>query len=497
VYKFIHSTAIDTTNASALTQALATGGTMTAGTSSVSMGDNIPGTVRLANEIKVATGNSTVTVVDAERVVPTVQAVVKWVADHGGGSTVSVASINDWSSAGIVYVSDHIPDSSAPTVTVPTLSAVYNFVTGSSIGNGIRYPNYASLDNDASALSGGITYYVTGGGWLRVTTSSTECCCVTIDEVYNFGLGNVASPYHPMTWLIPIGAGHKFYVTASASVVAFDGSCNVYSGSKSNSVASNLRTFSKMSGITKYDPNDPSTIEDEEPDIMERYTNHSTTGSKEDLAIIRAMASEAEDSKNNVITQYEAVRNHTTSFVTNSNRARLCADHVSELCSTASELYAAAMEEKDEVTARTYLEEADQYAAKANTWVAKCLAYVDAIQAAHEEDSNTDYLKIADDDVATAEARRESILQENEDLIILDITGGSFSVSIAERAAREAAEWYVRVEEELENNGIVYERAYALASEAYDDASSCYEALVKQADSAKNYVNNLGKPQQR
>ena len=81
--------------------------------------------------------------------------------------------------------------------------------------------------------------------------------------------------------------------------------------------------------------------------------------------------------------------------------------------------------------------------------------------------------------------------------MVLDITGGSFSISIATRASEEAVEWLAKVEEELTNNGIVYDRAYAIASEAYDNASSCYADLMKQASSARTYVNNLGKPQQR
>lgn len=493
VYNFIHSTDLDEDNAYFYVQALATGATIsTTGVNATCA--STPGTVRVANDIKVKSG--TTTVLNADVVVPTVQAVVTWVAEHGGSSP--IATVNNFSTAGLVYVADYLPvTGSHPSVTVPTVDAVWSAVSGSS-SSGMRWPIYSSLTNDSGGLSSGITYYVSVGGWLRVTITDSSCCCVTIDEVYAFGLGMGKGAGSPMTWLIPIGPGHKFHV-GSGSVIKFDGSCSEVTRSISNSVSTNTRGMQKLSGITKYDPNDPSTAEDPDTgdELMARYTEESTTGSTEDLAIIRAFADEAEASKNNVIRQYETIKNHTTSFVTNSNRSKLCAEHTEELCASAAELYESAMSEKDQAVAQAYLDEADQCAAKANTWLARSLSYTEAIQTLHEEDEEADYIDEATRSVENAAECKERVIQENEDLVVLDITGGSFSISIATRASEEAVEWLAKVEEELTNNGIVYDRAYAIASEAYDNASSCYADLMKQASSARTYVNNLGKPQQR
>lgn len=80
VYDFIHSDITDVPGGTASSQALATAGTMSLSGSSPVLNNAIPGTVIVADNIEI--NGSTRTVQDC---VPTAQAVVDYVATHGGG----------------------------------------------------------------------------------------------------------------------------------------------------------------------------------------------------------------------------------------------------------------------------------------------------------------------------------------------------------------------------------------------------------------------------
>ena len=300
-----------------------------------------------------------------------------------------------------------------------------------------------------------------------------------------------------MTWLIPVGPGHSFYVGTSAStgyVIKFDGVCSQSGSSKS---AGTTRALMKLNGISKYDPEDPESYEDTEEALMQKYGTTDTTGSQEDLEPISLLSQEAEANKNHVITQYEAVVDHTRMFVTNSSRSTLCADHVEELCEEAVEYYDATMAAKTLSEAQAWLAQGDAVKAVAYEWVGKTQAYGAAMTVLHNVDEKTDYIELADGFIATAEERYDSTIAENENLLVIGVTGGAQFVDIAHRASQEAVQWKAKLEEEIENNAIVYSRASSIASDAYATASGAYSKLEDKAQEASKYVSNLEKPQER
>lgn len=253
----------------------------------------------------------------------------------------------------------------------------------------------------------------------------------------------------------------------------------------------------KLNGISKYDPEDPEFTEDTEEDLMRKYGTTDTTGSAEDLEQISLMSQEAEANKNHVITQYETVVDHTKMFVTNSSRSTLCAEHVEDLCDEASEYYDAAMSAKNLSEAQAWLAQGDEMKATAYDWVGKTQAYGAAMTVLHNVDTKTDYVELADDFIDAAQGFYDSVVIENENLLVIGVTGGAQFVDIAYRASREAVEWKTKLEEEIENNAIVYARASSIASEAYDTAVGAYSKLEDEAQEASKYVNSLEKPQQR
>ena len=115
----------------------------------------------------------------------------------------------------------------------------------------------------------------------------------------------------------------------------------------------------------------------------------------------------------------------------------------------------------------------------------------------HNVDERTDYIELADGFIATAEERYDSTIAENENLLVIGVTGGAQFVDIAHRASQEAVQWKAKLEEEIENNATVYSRASSIASDAYATASGAYSKLEDKAQDASKYVSSLEKPQER
>lgn len=555
VYNFIHSTATDTT--SKLQQALATGSTMTAGASSVSCAST-PGTVYLATDIKVATNSTTLT---AQNVVPTAQAVVDWVATHGGsgaeaivgrittsGTTENFVTATTASTAptlGSVYVSENVNYASShtwsckvvPTVLavsnyvqayvhsdyalasnsipgtvyvtstilgsttygsywVPSVEAVKAYISGSSVGGGVPFPSYGSLGNyhSSGSLTPGTSYTATGSGWLMIANWSASCGSVTIDGT-QIGLGNAVSG-GGMAWFLPIRSGQTFTVNISSGVVKFDG--GVSGGSSSAKSGETLtKGLLRTVGVSKYDPEDESTLEETEESILDQYRESYADGGEGELATIRNLMVSTEDSKNEVAERCKTMTAHNKETVTMSYRCERCTDYVYEMCSSASSCYNTAATSTDKTAAAEALAEGDSYAEKADTWLGNANDYVTSIYNLHNKDTKADYLTDARTSADEATEYRDAVIEENEKLIIIGITGGSTYVENAERAAREAEEWYTSATIESANAVEVYTSAYAIASNSYIGALDYYERIAQQGNEARVYVNGLEKSAER
>ena len=555
VYNFIHSTATDTT--SKLQQALATGSTMTAGASSVSCAST-PGTVYLATDIKVATNSTTLT---AQNVVPTAQAVVDWVATHGGsgaeaivgrittsGTTENFVTATTASTAptlGSVYVSENVNYASShtwsckvvPTVLavsnyvqayvhsdyalasnsipgtvyvtstilgsttygsywVPSVEAVKAYISGSSVGGGVPFPSYGSLGNyhSSGSLTPGTSYTATGSGWLMIANWSASCGSVTIDGT-QIGLGNAVSG-GGMAWFLPIRSGQTFTANIASGVVKFDG--GVSGGSSSAKSGETLtKGLLRTVGVSKYDPEDESTLEETEESILDQYRESYADGGEGELATIRNLMVSTEDSKNEVAERCKTMTAHNKETVTMSYRCERCTDYVYEMCSSASSCYNTAATSTDKTAAAEALAEGDSYAEKADTWLGNANDYVTSIYNLHNKDTKADYLTDARTSADEATEYRDAVIEENEKLIIIGITGGSTYVENAERAAREAEEWYTSATIESANAVEVYTSAYAIASNSYIGALDYYERIAQQGNEARVYVNGLEKSAER
>ena len=351
-------------------------------------------------------------------------------------------------------------------------------------GGGGSYPVYTALGND-SPISGttiyaGHTYKTTSSGWLRISTnSSSGCCSVRIDGA-DLGLGNGSS--NGMTWLLPINTNSTFWVSSVAHVIKFDGSCYEYSGGAK----------SASRGLSK--GGNDSLIE-EPKDIMLQYTSPNIFD--DDYDVIKAIAVEAENSKDEIANLCRTVQAHNRSSIILSTRCELSASHTEELCVTASNLYQDALDTEKVEDAQAYLEEADYYANLANTWLNNASGYMTTIDDTYNDDKNTDYDSFCTDAIENTSKCYEEASEENERLLIIGVTGGSNYLSNIERCIREANEWYSSTTEELDNEEIVYSSSYKIASNAYTDANEAYGKLVSKGNEARVYVNGLSKPVQK
>ena len=180
-----------------------------------------------------------------------------------------------------------------------------------------------------------------------------------------------------------------------------------------------------------------------------------------------------------------------------SYRCERCTDYVYEMCSSASSCYNTAATSTDKTAAAEALAEGDSYAEKADTWLGNANDYVTSIYNLHNKDTKADYLTDARTSADEATEYRDAVIEENEKLIIIGITGGSTYVENAERAAREAEEWYTSATIESANAVEVYTSAYAIASNSYIGALDYYERIAQQGNEARVYVNGLEKSAER
>lgn len=490
VYDFLHNEHLNVNDNDYLVQALANGAAMNKSGTNVTPGTGMAGTVRLATDIKV--GSGTTTVPDSYRVVPTAQAVVNWVAEHSGSSP--VATVNNFSTAGLVYVADYLPvTGSHPSVTVPTVDAVVTYVQGSSVGGGLGYPNYSNLSNyeKSSSLAPATGYTTSTNGWLLISTwSASSCCYVRIGDA-TIGLGNSSSSYG-MTWLLPVRSNTYIYVGIPDGVIKFDGTVT---GGNSNSRSMSTSSLMRLNGITRYDPEEA--LEDEEEDILEQYVDTSMEGAPEDYEHLRQLAMEAEDAKNSVAGICKTITAHNKRMATMAYRANLCKDHVMELCDMAADYYATVMNTANKEEAENALAEGERYATLANNWVDKTNAYVTDIEAIHAEDISASYIENSEDYLDRTDEIITEADEEYENLLVINVTGGSLYRAITIRANEEADEWHTSATQEFDNNSLVYTSAYAKAYEAYEDAAAYYAEIAEQGAAARVYVTDLDKPAQR
>lgn len=439
------------------------------------------------------------------KTVPTARAVSKYVSDYVHGSD-GYANPNDGVSGTVVVVTS-ISTTSYPSYQqyeVPSVGALKAYVSGiTGSTGGLGYPRWSNLSNYSSggSITPGHEYKADTNGWLLISNWSSGCASVRLNG-NAIGLGSGGGT-NGMTWLLPIEKSTTVYVDLDGGTgcIRFDGTMSSTS-SRSYSAKRGMttQTLMKSEGVTKYDPNDPSTLEEsEEDELLAKYrdADASYNGSPEDTAVIAAIAVEAEKHKNRIAEEQMTVVEHNKTLVRYSTYSAKCADYVEIMCGSASDAYTEALAEKEKASATEALNIGDNCLSIACDWATAGGDYMDRMSALYDEDVANDYLAEAQVLVDRAGTCYTLAIAENEKLNILGLSGGDFYESTAQRCAREASEWYDRLDEEVQTEEQVYRKTMAIATDACDRAAAACDKATAQQTAARSYVQNMEKPQER
>ena len=225
-------------------------------------------------------------------------------------------------------------------------------------------------------------------------------------------------------------------------------------------------------------------------DIMDKYMEDGFVFD-DDFTVIKGIAVEAEDSKDEVANLYRALYSNNRSFIILSDRCERSALHVEELCNSASSLYQEVLDTGKVEDAQAYLSDAEHYAGLANTWVNNASVYITKMEDIYSDDKNKDYATIATDAIENTSKCYENAVAENENLLVIGISGGSYYVASTERCIREANDWYSSMTQELENEEVVYSSSYKIATDAYTNATETYDKMMTKCNEALVYVDGL------